>query len=346
MRSVNPIEANPVVAAPVAAPPGASATVRGERGRSELGRRLQSPRPIVIDTDPGIDDAVAILLALASPELELRGLATVAGNVPLTKTTRNALAILELAGHPEIPVYAGCPRPLGPTKLDAERSHGASGLGDLVLPEPAASSRPQHGVPWLVETLRAAVPHSITLCVLGPLTNIATALVMAPDIAAGIAELVVMGGGSRGNVTPAAEFNIHADPWAAAIVFASGLPITLVPLDVTRTVLSTPERIAPIRALTGRCGAAAAELLGPRRALGQPPMPMHDPCVIAWLLAPELFEGRDAAVAVETQSPLTMGMTLIDRAGRSSSPVNAKVLTEADVDGVYRLLAERLARLP
>ena len=304
------------------------------------------PRPIIIDTDPGIDDAVAILLALASPELDLRGLVTVAGNVPLATTTRNACAILELAGRPEIPVLAGCPRPLGPTRLDAERSHGAGGLGDLVLPEPAVRAPPPLGIAWLIETLRAAAPRSITLCALGPLTNLATALVMAPDIAGGVAELVLMGGGSRGNVTPAAEFNIHADPWAAAIVFASGLPITMVPLDLTLTVRSTPERIAPIRALQTRCGAAAAELLGPRRSLGQPPMPMHDPCVIAWLLAPDLFAGVEVDVAIETQSPLSIGMTLIDWAGRSGRPANAKVLNEADVDGIYRLLAERLVRLP
>src|SRR5207302_3205101 len=187
--------------------------------------------------------------------------------------------------------------------------------------------------------------NSVTLCALGPLTNIATALVMAPDIAAGIAELVLMGGGSRGNVTPAAEFNIHADPWAAAIVFDSFLPTTMVPLDVTLTVRSTAERVAPIQALGNRAGAAAARLLGPRQAIGQPPMPMHDPCVIAYLLAPELFTAADASVEIETQSPLTMGMTLIDRRGRNGGPANARVIETADADGIYRLLAERLALL-
>jgi purine nucleosidase len=303
------------------------------------------PHPIIIDTDPGIDDAVAILLALASPELEVRGLVTVAGNVPLAATTRNALAILELAGRAEIPVYAGCPRPIALDTLAAERSHGAGGLGDLALPEPTRRARPEHGVVWLIETLRRAAPRSVTLCALGPLTNIAAALVMAPEIAGGVARLVLMGGGSHGNVTPAAEFNIHADPQAAAIVFASGLPVTMVPLDVTLTVRSTPERIAPIRALGTKAGAAAAELLGPRRALGQPPMPMHDPCVIAYLLMPELFHGRDAAVAVETQGALTLGMTVIDRPERAGRPANAQVLDAVDADGLYRLLAERLARL-
>jgi purine nucleosidase len=306
------------------------------------------PRPIIIDTDPGIDDAVAILLALASPELEVLGLVTVAGNLPLAATARNARSIVELAGRPELPVYAGCPRPLGPTRIDAEAAHGAGGLGDLVLPPPAMPLRPEHGVTYLIDTLRGAEPNSITVCALGPLTNIALALVAAPEIAPSIAELVVMGGAShgRGNVTPAAEFNIYADPHAAALVLDSGLSITMVPLDVTEGVRSTPERIAPIRALGTRCGAAIAELLGPRRALAKPPMAMHDPCVIAYLLMPELFGGREVNVAIETQSPLAMGLTLIDWRGISGRKPNARVIEAVDADGVYRLLAERLARLP
>jgi len=311
-------------------------------------------RPIIIDTDPGIDDAVAILLALAAPELQVLGLVAVAGNLPLAATARNALSILELAGRPEIPVHAGCPRPIGRNPVDAEHAHGAGGLGGLVLPLPAIAARPEHGVFYLIDKLRAAEPRSITVCALGPLTNIAMALVAAPEIAAGIAELVVMGGASHGagNATPAAEFNIHADPHAAALVFDSGVPITMVPLDVTGGVRSTPERIAPIRAMATRCGAAIADLLGPRRALGQPPMAMHDPCVIAYLLAPELFQGREVPetrevnVAIETQSPLAIGMTVVDWRGLSGRRPNARVIETADADGVYRLLAERFARLP
>jgi purine nucleosidase len=306
------------------------------------------PRAIIIDTDPGIDDAVAILLALASPELLVQGLVAVAGNLPLAATARNALSILELAGRPEIPVHAGCPRAISRTTIAAENAHGEGGLGDLVLPPPALTLRPEHGVFYLIDNLRRAAPHSVTVCALGPLTNIATALVAAPDIAAGIAELVVMGGASHGagNMTPAAEFNIYADPHAAALVFDSSLPITMMPLDVTRSVLSTPGHIAPIRALGTRCGAAVAELIGPRRALGQPPMAMHDACVIAYLLAPELFQGRAANVAIETQSPLAMGMTVVDRQGLRGRKPNARVIETVDADGVYRLLAERLARLP
>ncbi len=299
------------------------------------------PRRIIIDTDPGIDDAVAILLALASPEIEVLGLVAVAGNLPLAVTERNTRAIVELAGRPEIPVYAGCPRPMGRPLLTAERVHGDTGLGGLALPPPAIAARPEHGVDFLIETLRQAAPGSITLCALGPLTNIAVALVMAPEIAAGIAELVLMGGAARvpGNVTPAAEFNIHVDPYAAALVFDSGLPITMVPLDVTAQLRGTPERLAQIQLLATRCGAAAAALIGPMVA-------MHDPCVIAYLIAPELFGGSEASVAVETHSPLAAGMTVVDWCPTSGRAKNARVLETVDSDGFFRLLAERIARLP
>jgi purine nucleosidase len=181
----------------------------------------------------------------------------------------------------------------------------------------------------------------MTLCALGPLTDIGVALVMAPEIAAGIAELVLMGGASKlpGNVTPAAEFNIHVDPHAAALVFDSGVPITMVPLDVTAELRGTPEALAPLRQLATRCGTAAAALITPGIA-------MHDPCVIAYLLAPELFRGRDVNVAIDTQSPLAMGMTLVDWRGRSGRRANARVLEAVDAEGFFRLLAERIARLP
>jgi purine nucleosidase len=309
------------------------------------------PRRIVIDTDPGTDDAVAILLALASPELEVFGLAVVAGNVPLALGGRNARAICELAGRADVPVYAGCSRPLARPLLTAEHVHGASGLGRLVLPEPGAPPRTVHGVDFLVETLLGEPPHSVALCALGPLTNIAMALVKAPEIAGRIAELVLMGGASRelGNVTPAAEFNIYVDPQAADIVFASGVPIVMVPLDVTHRVLSTPRHVAPIRALANRSGAAVADLLtSAEDARGRFPdgPPLHDPCVIAYLLAPELFDGSMVNVAVETASPLTLGMTVVDWWGVSGRAANARVMHGVDADGFYALLAERVARLP
>ena len=311
------------------------------------------PRPIIIDTDPGTDDAVAILLALSAAELEVLGLAAVAGNAPLAATERNARAVLELAGRTEIPVYAGCPRPIGGGAITAVHAHGEGGLGSLELPPPQMALQPAHGVDFLIETLRASAPRSVTVCALGPLTNVAAALIKAPDIAQRLAELVVMGGASYalGNTTPCAEFNIHADPVAAAVVFGSGAAITLIPLDLTHQVMSTPERIEGVRVLGNRCGSAAALLMSPPRARttggGQPPTyALHDPCVIGYLLAPELFDGVETNVAVETQSPLTLGMTVIDWRGISGRPRNARVMTKIDADRFYALLTERLADLP
>lgn len=302
-------------------------------------------RPILIDTDPGIDDAVAILLALASPELTVDGIVAVAGNGPLSITERNARAVCELAGRDDIRVYAGCPRPLRGDPITAVYFHGESGLGSLVLPPPSLPLQPQLGVGFVIDYLRRAAPESVTWCALGPLTNVAAALVQAPDIIAGVAELVLMGGASRalGNTSPAAEFNVLADPQAAAIVLDSGLPIVMIPLDLTHQVRSTAARIARIAALGTRCAAAVAELLTPVR--GQP-QALHDPCVIAYALAPDLFAGSPVNVAVETQSGLTLGATVVDWRGVSGRDVNATVLHTVDAEGVYALLEERLARLP
>ena len=306
-------------------------------------------RRILIDTDPGIDDAVAMLLALASPEVEVAGIVAVAGNGPLTSMERNARAICELAGRPDIPVYAGCPRPLRGDPITAIYFHGESGLGDVKLPPPSMPPQPTHGVAYTIDLLKNAPTDAITWCALGPLTNVAAALTRAPDIAAGIGELVVMGGASRalGNITPAAEFNIHADPQAARIVFDSGLPITLVPLDATHQVRSTPERVARIAALGTPAAQAVAALLAPTVTDGAAtgPAALHDPCVIAYLLAPALFRGRRVNVAVECDSPLTLGMTVVDWRGVSGRPANANVLDEVDAEGVYALLAARLGNL-
>jgi purine nucleosidase len=214
------------------------------------------------------------------------------------------------------------------------------------------SLQPPHGVDFIIDTLRAAEPGSIALCALGPLTDVAMALVKAPDIAAGIGEVVILGGAAFeiGNVTPAAEFNIHVDPHAAAIVLQSGLPITMIPLDVTHQVLSTPARVAALRALVNRCGPAAAALLDQFEEartgrFGARGMALHDPCAIAFLLYPALFSGREVNVAVETASPLTSGMTVVDLWGVTRRPVNARFMTTVDADGVYELLTEKLARL-
>ena len=309
------------------------------------------PRKIIIDTDPGKDDAVAILLALASPaELDVLALVAVAGNVPVTRTSRNALALAALAGQPDLPVYAGCARPLVRPPITAEHVHGASGLHGLDLPEPATPLRPGHGVDYLVDALRAAPPGEVTLCLLGPATNLAMALVKAPDIAGRIAEVVWMAGARRegGNVTPAAEFNAYADPEAAAVVLASGVPLTLLPLDLTHQVRLTADRLARLRQVGTAAARAVVALFadpdaGPSHDRGG--APMHDPCVIAHLLRPGLFGGARINVAVETGSSLTLGMTVADRHGVTSRAPNATWLDQADADGVFALLFERLARL-
>ncbi len=310
-------------------------------------------RRIIIDSDPGLDDAVAIFLALAAvDELEVLGIVAVAGNLPLAQTERNARRVCALAGRPELPVYAGCGRPLLHPLRTADRIHNDPRL-DAVLAEPGRPLQAQHGVDFLIETLRSAEPSTITLCALGPLTNIAMALAKAPEIAGRIGELVVMGGAcfELGNVTPAAEFNIHVDPHAAAIVIDSGVPITMIPLDVTHRLITTEARLEALRALPNRCGAAAAALLAAfernRRAkFGERARALHDPAVIGYLLRPNLYEGREVNVAVETQSPLTIGMTVVDWWGVTGRKPNVRFMNTVDADGFYDLLTERLAHLP
>jgi purine nucleosidase len=311
------------------------------------------PRKILIDTDPGIDDAVAILWALAAPEaLQVLGLVAVAGNLPVAQTEKNARRLCELAGRRDVPVFAGCARPLLQSPIMAAQIHGETGLGELTLPEPSLPLQSRHGVDFLIDALREAEVDSVTLCALGPLTDIAMALAKAPEIAGRVHELVVMGGArdDLGNVTPAAEFNIYADPHAAAMVLASGLPLVMVPLDATHKVLSTPARIARVRALGNECGRAIATLLAPpaglpQRRYGIGP-PLHDPCVIAYLLRPDLFAGRPVNVMVETASPLTLGMTVVDWWGVTTRPPNAHFIEGADADRLYDLLCEHVARLP
>jgi purine nucleosidase len=311
-------------------------------------------RPIVIDTDPGLDDAVAILLALAASEiLDVLGIVAVAGNLPLVDTERNARRVCELAGFVDIPIYAGCARPLLRELQTAERAHAETERDRLLLPEPSLPLQAQHGVDFLIDTLRGADTRAITLCALGPLTNIAMALAKAPDVAAKIRELVIMGGAcfELGNVTPAAEFNMHVDPHAAAIVVDSGIPITMVPLDVSHRLVTTEPRLAALRALPNRCGAAVVALLAAfernRRAkFGSRARVLHDPAVIGYLVRPDLYQGRQVNVAVETHSPLTIGMTVVDWWGVTGRKPNVRLINTVDADGFYGLLTDRLARLP
>jgi purine nucleosidase len=312
-------------------------------------------RRVIFDTDPGQDDAVAILLALASPaELKVEAIVAVAGNVPVSLTARNARKICELAGRPDVPVYAGCAGPMAARPLvTAEHVHGATGLNGPDLPEPTMPLQPEHGVDFLVNYLRREPPGEMTLCVLGPMTNIAMALIKAPDIAPRIREIVLMGGAyfEVGNITPTAEFNVYVDPQAAAIVLGSGVPIVMLPLDVTHKVLTTPERLSRIRAVPTKSAAAVAAMLGfsekyDREKYGSDGAPLHDPCVTAYLLRPDLFQGRHINVEVETASPLTVGMTVADYWRVTGRTPNALYIRDVDAAGFYDLLTAQLARLP
>ncbi len=311
-------------------------------------------RRIIIDTDPGQDDAVAILLALASPEdFEVLGIVAVAGNVPLALTEKNARRIVELAGRTDVPVHAGSVRPMVRPLKTAEHVHGRTGLDGYALPEPTMPLAEKHGVDFIVDTLMAAPEGEITLCTLGPLTNVAMALVKQPQIAGRIARIVMMGGAyfEVGNITPAAEFNIHVDPHAADVVFRSGIPITVAPLDLTHQMLTTNERRQAFAAIGNRTGEAVAGLLSFSERFdltkyGGSGAPLHDPCTVAWLLRPELFAGREINVSIETTSELTMGMTVADWWRVTDRPANALFLRSGDADGYYALLTERLARLP
>ena len=320
---------------------------------SQQGMEMPDKRKIIIDTDPGQDDAVAILLALASPEVDVLGLTVVAGNVPLHLTVKNALKICELAGSTQTRVFAGAVHPLIRHLVTAEHVHGRTGLNGPDLPEPAMKLQSQHAVDFIIETVMREQPATVTLCALGPLTNIALALSREPRIAPRIGEIVLMGGGffEGGNVTPTAEFNIFVDPQAADIVFHCGAPIVMMPLDVTHKALTTRKRTAAIRALGTRVGIAVAELLEfferfDEEKYGTDGAPLHDPCVIAYLLKPDLFQGRRINVSVETSSELTMGMTVADWWGVTRRDKNVTYMREMDDDGFFSLLTERLGWLP
>jgi inosine-uridine nucleoside N-ribohydrolase len=314
----------------------------------------RSKRTIIIDTDPGQDDAVAILFALgAHDQLDLRAITTVAGNVPLSLTSKNARIVLGWANRTDVPVYAGCPRPLVRELVTAENVHGKTGLDGVPLDEPKAELAKDHAVDFLIDTLRNAPEKRITLCLLGPMTNLAVALIQDPGIKRGVKEVVLMGGAyhTRGNVTPAAEFNIYVDPHAAAIVFGSGIPIVVLPLDVTQKALSTMPRVKRLEDLGNRIGKLISAILvsHARREieeLGSSGGPLHDPCVIAYLLAPSLFSGRHVNVAVETQGEFTLGETVVDWRGVTERSPNAFWINEIDADGFYALLTETVKRLP
>lgn len=309
-----------------------------------------TPRKIIIDCDPGQDDAINLLLAFASRELDIIGVTAVAGNVPLDLTERNARLMCDIADRGDVPVFAGCSRPLLRPLVTAENVHGSTGIDGIEIVEPRTPLAAQHAVDFIVDALRAADEAAVTLVPTGPLTNVAMAIVKAPAILPKIREIVLMGGAMRegGNHSPSAEFNMLVDPHAADIVLRCGRPIVAMGLDVTHQVLSTKARTDRIRALGTRPALATAGMLDFFRRhdsakYGQDGAPLHDPCTIAWLLQPSLFEGRECNIAVETKSELTMGHTAVDFWGVTGRPANALWMHEVDADGFYELLTERLS---
>jgi len=292
-------------------------------------------RPIVVDCDPGKDDAVAILLALASPELEIVRVTTVGGNVGLDRTTGNALAILELGGRPDVPVHAGCARPLLRDLVKAEQTHGVTGIDGADLPRPARGPAVRHGALALIDAMMQAT-RPVTIAALAPLTNLAVALAIEPALATRVAEIVVMGGGfASGNKTAEAEFNVFVDPHAAAMVLRSGAPITLIPLDVTLQVWPVESWLQRMAAIGT---APARATVGMWRST---PDALHDPCVMAWMLRPELFQASRARVSVVTEEGPSIGRTLRHDDGRP----NVTLVTGVDAPAVLDLIAERVARL-
>lgn len=305
--------------------------------------------PILIDCDPGQDDAVMLMLAMNSPELEIVGITAVGGNVPLARTEANARRICELMGRRDLRVHAGCDNPLVRPLVTAAHVHGEDGLMGLTLPAPTMPLQRQHAVDFIVETLRAR--DDVVLCPVGPLTNVAMALIKAPDIARKVRRIVLMGGAIHGgNVTPVAEYNIYADPEAAAVVVRSGAPVVMIGLDCTHQALIGPDEIAALKgsAAPGARGTVALfdfpERWKPHLYGGRVGFPVHDACVIGYLLDPGAFAGRDCHVAVETSSPLTLGQTVVDWHGKHGGAPNATVLRDVDAPRFLGELVRRLSR--
>ena len=308
---------------------------------------------LIIDTDPGADDVVPLLFALASPdELNIRALTTVAGNVRLDKTSRNARLAREWAGREEVPVYAGAPKPMVRTPIYAEDIHGKEGLSGVAVYEPKSGLAEGNAIDYLIDTLMAATPHSITHAILGPQTNLALALIRQPAIAQGIKEVVIMGGAhfNGGNITPVAEFNVFADPHAAEVVLKSGLKLIYLSLDATHKILTSDERLKQIAALNNRASRLVVDILNDYIKADMehydiPGGPVHDAAVIAWLLRPQLFSGREVNVVIDSREGPTFGQTIVDWHDRLKAPRNAFWVSGGDAQGFFDLLTERLGRL-
>ncbi|WP_082572453.1 nucleoside hydrolase [Brevundimonas sp. Root1423] len=301
---------------------------------------------LIIDCDPGVDDAVALMLAFGSSELELLAVTTVGGNVPLAKTTRNARMLRQIAGREDVPVHAGADRPLRRKPAGAGEFHGEEGLGFMTPFTPAKGVADGHGVDALINAVMAREPETVALAVLGPMTNLALALRREPTLARRLGPVAIMGGARSegGNITASAEFNVWADPEAADEVMRSGCRITMFGLDATHQVRATEERIAAVAGIGTPKGDTAAAMMRfsqkvEREIVGWDAPPVHDVCPVAWLLKPELFELKPCRIAVEFQSELTRGHTAVEfRVDPAEAPHRWAV--SADADGVFALITE------
>ncbi|WP_421785143.1 nucleoside hydrolase [Hyphobacterium sp.] len=310
-------------------------------------------RSIIIDCDPGVDDCIALMAALGSPkELDIRAICVVAGNVPVETCYRNARGVLALAGREDVPVYAGCERPLSVEPAFADHVHGESGLGGAVLPDSAAPLSGLHAVDYLCETFGNAAPGSITMVITGPMTNLATALARDPKIAAAVDELVIMGGAGTegGNVTPHAEFNVFADPHAAEIVLNCGRPITLIGLDATLQFRCTANRMQRMLASPHSAVAAASDMIAHVNAVygeiyGAEGAALHDPCTIGYLLAPELFKVEMVRVSVVCDNAERRGHTAVQAPSSISDGAVIGWVTGLDAQPLFNLLIDRMERL-
>ncbi|QIZ78327.1 pyrimidine-specific ribonucleoside hydrolase RihA [Ferrimonas lipolytica] len=306
------------------------------------------PRPIIVDCDPGHDDAIALILAMASPELKPLAVTTSAGNQTPDKTLNNALRILTLLGRSDVAVAGGAIKPLARELIIADNVHGETGLDGPALPQPSFAPQPLTAVELMAAKIRQSA-QPVTLVPTGPLTNIALLLASHPELHQNIERIVLMGGAATlGNWTPAAEFNIYVDPEAAEVVFKAGIPITMCGLEVTHQAQIMDEDIDRIRAINNPVAQVTAELLDFFMIYHRDPKwgftgaPLHDPCTIAWLLAPELFETVDCWVGIETKGEHTQGMTVVDRYQLTGKPANATVALGLDRQGFVDLLVERL----
>ncbi len=308
-----------------------------------------SKQSIIIDTDPGQDDALAILLALANGDaLDVLGITAVCGNISVKGTAANALKVLALAGREDVPVFLGAPAPLVGALVTADVLHGEAITAGWDLPLSKASPRAEFAADWIIDTLLSRPAGTVTICALGPLTNIALAFAKRPEIADRLRALVMMAGASQGgNMNAVAEFNVFVDPHAAARVFASPVRKVVASLDVTQKLLATERDLGRLMAIPNRIASQVSGLLRLYEAYAKAgsPRPLHDPAVIAWLLAPEMFSGKDVNVEIETAPGRTYGQTIVDVNAVTGRATNAHWLTDADREGFYRLLESGLTRI-